>query len=108
MINLVSNAIKYTPEGGHITLRGAATATGNVTVTVSDNGAGIAPEDIERVFEPYGRGSDVLTATREGTGLGLPLVRHLVELQGGWLEFDSIVGRGTTVTVGLPSAAEAG
>lgn len=106
LVNLVTNAIKYTPEGGRIALRGSVTEAGDVAVTVSDNGAGIAPEDLARVFEPYGRGGDALTARREGTGLGLPLVRHLVELQGGRIDFDSVVGRGTTVTVTLPRAGE--
>ncbi|MEK9661281.1 MAG: ATP-binding protein, partial [Alphaproteobacteria bacterium] len=59
-------------------------------------------------FEPYGRGSDCLSAMREGTGLGLPLVRHLVELQGGRIDFDSVVGRGTRVTVYLPRDIGAG
>ena len=105
LVNLVSNAIKYTPEGGRIDLRGTVTETGEVAVSVADNGAGVAPENIDLIFEPYGRGGDELTARREGTGLGLPLVRHLVELHGGRIKFDSVVGRGTTVSVFLPAAA---
>jgi signal transduction histidine kinase len=103
LVNLVSNAIKYTPEGGLIDLCGTVTGSGEIAVTVADNGAGIAPEDLDRAFEPYGRGSDALTVQREGTGLGLPLVRHLVELHGGRLTLDSVVGRGTTVSVFLPA-----
>lgn len=106
LVNLVSNAIKYTSEGGHIVLSGRSTDTGDVAITIIDNGVGVAPEDVERVFEPYGRGGDTLTAKREGTGLGLPLVSHLVKLHGGQIEFDSVVGRGTTVTVILPAIPE--
>jgi signal transduction histidine kinase len=105
VVNLLSNAIKYTPEGGRIEVTGQLTENGSVAMIIADNGAGIAPADLERVFEPYGRGRDDLTAKREGTGLGLPLVRQLVGLLGGRLDFDSTVGVGTTATVVLPRDA---
>ena len=100
LLNLLSNAIKFTPEGGQIEVR-AAPMDGRVEVAVSDTGIGIAPEDLETVFEEF---RQVGTADKkaEGTGLGLALAKKFVELHGGRIWVESAVGRGSTFTFTLP------
>jgi len=100
LLNLLSNAIKFTPEGGRIEVR-AAPADGLVEVSVTDTGIGIAPEDLEAVFEEF---RQVGTADRkaEGTGLGLALSRKFVELHGGRISVKSQIGVGSTFTFTLP------
>jgi two-component system OmpR family sensor kinase len=97
--NLISNAFKYSPEGGIVTLA-ASTKDGFVEVVVEDRGVGIPLEDIDRVRERYYRGSNV--GSIPGTGVGLHLVDRIVRQHGGALEIDSEVGRGTRMTVSLP------
>jgi len=102
--NLVSNAIKFTPSGGRVDIRGAATANG-VTLSVSDTGIGIAPEDQMRVFERFGRSTDALVSTPQGgTGLGLAIVKGLIELHGGEVYLSSARGEGTDVTLRFPAS----
>jgi signal transduction histidine kinase len=100
LLNLLSNAIKFAPEGGLIEVR-AAPADGLVEVSVTDTGIGIAPEDLEAVFEEF---RQVGTADRkaEGTGLGLALSRKFVELHGGRISVKSQIGVGSTFTFTLP------
>lgn len=103
--NLVSNAVKFTPPGGEVTI-GAAAAGDGIDLWVEDNGIGIPDEEQERVFETF-RTSD--RHTRRGAGLGLALVRNLMELLGGSVELRSRVGVGTTVTCHfVPPAASEG
>jgi len=102
LINLLSNAVKFTPAGGAVRLE--AQCSGEwLTLRVTDTGVGIAPRDIERVLEPFTQADSILTPVPEGTGLGLPLSKRLVELHGGRLEIDSEPGRGTSVSVLLPT-----
>jgi len=100
LLNLLSNAIKFTPEGGRIEVR-AAPADEHITISVTDTGIGIAPGDLEAVFEEF---RQVGTADRkaEGTGLGLALARKFVELHGGRIGVTSRLGEGSTFTVTLP------
>jgi signal transduction histidine kinase len=100
MLNLLSNAIKFTPEGGRIEVW-AVPVDGNVEVSVSDTGIGIAPEDQEKVFEEF---RQVGTADKkvEGTGLGLTLCRKFVELHGGKIWLKSQLGQGSTFTFSVP------
>jgi signal transduction histidine kinase len=100
LLNLLSNAIKFTPEGGRIEVR-AAPADGRVEVSVTDTGIGIAPEDLETVFEEF---RQVGTADKkaEGTGLGLALTRKFIELHGGRIWVTSQVVVGSTFTFTLP------
>lgn len=100
LINLISNAIKFTPAGGAVTA-GAAYRDKCIEFVVSDTGIGIAPRDHERVFRPFERIGSVMVRREEGTGLGLPLSKDLVELHGGTIALDSAPGRGTTITVRL-------
>ncbi len=100
-INLIGNAIKFTPSGGQI--RVACRSQGSRwRVLVMDDGEGISPEDLERVLEPFVQGEDAINRRNGGTGLGLPLVRHLVEMHGGEFRLHSERGRGTTAEILLP------
>lgn len=101
-INLVSNAVKFTPQGGSVELRCELLADGRLEVAVIDTGIGIAEEDIERVQQPFSQVANALSRSHEGTGLGLSLSRSLVELHGGELFIESRLGEGTTVSVTLP------
>jgi signal transduction histidine kinase len=104
LLNLLSNALKFTPEGGRIELR-AAMNDGMVEISVTDTGVGIAPEDQEAVFEEF---RQVGTADKkvEGTGLGLALSRKFIELHGGRIWVKSQVGHGSTFTFTLPVRRE--
>jgi two-component system cell cycle sensor histidine kinase PleC len=104
LLNLVSNAIKFTGSGGQVEVGAAALADGGFHIWVSDTGIGIAPENIPVVLAPFGQVENDLTRKYEGTGLGLPLVKSLVELHGGGFELDSAPGRGTTVRAIFPPA----
>jgi PAS domain S-box-containing protein len=105
LLNLVSNAVKYTPEGGTVRLR-SATDGDRVTVLVTDTGAGIAAADIERLFVPFERlGAE--RSTIEGSGLGLALAKSLVEAMHGTIEVDSAPGAGSTFGVTLAPARAA-
>lgn len=103
MVNLVRNAIAFTPEGGEITLRARAEKSA-IHLIVSDNGAGIAAEDKARIFEPFERAQTGKNArlTRSGAGIGLSLVQRIAEAHSGHVELDSDEGAGTTVTLIIP------
>jgi signal transduction histidine kinase len=103
--NLLSNAIKFTPEGGRVLLKMEASpgpAGGQLVVTVSDTGVGIAHEEQELVFEKFRQAGNPLTRQHAGTGLGLSIVRELSKLLGGEVTLQSELGRGSTFTVRLP------
>jgi signal transduction histidine kinase len=102
LINLLSNAIKFTPEGGAVTVSAERDETDEVKLAVSDTGIGIAKESIEIVLQPFGQVDSALSRKHAGTGLGLPLTKSLVELHGGRLDFESELGKGTTVIVRFP------
>jgi CheY-like chemotaxis protein len=103
--NVLNNAAKYTPPGGHIALRGAV-AGATVVIEVHDDGAGIAPELATQVFELFVQGPQTAAAQQGGLGIGLSLVRKLVEMHGGVVELHSPgAGQGTTVRITLPLAA---
>ncbi|MDY0882255.1 ATP-binding protein [Dongia soli] len=102
LINLIGNAIKFTPEGGNIKLSARLLDQGGLEIVVSDNGIGIASEDIERVLQPFVQADSALHRKFDGAGLGLPLSRGLARLHGGDLVLDSTPGRGTRAIVILP------
>ena len=104
LLNLTSNAVKFTRAGGHITIFGRREDSGEVCLGVSDTGVGIAPDDLARVFENFGQGRHDVVAADKGTGLGLPIVKGLIEAHGGRIALSSEVGEGTTVTVYLPAS----
>ena len=98
-INLLSNAIKFTEPQGRIEVSGVVRHSQAITIKIIDSGVGIAPKDIPKVMENFERGGHVMTRTESGTGLGLPLVKRLVELNGGTVEIQSELEKGTTVTL---------
>jgi len=103
LFNLLSNAIKFTPAGGRVEIATARAADGSLRISIKDSGIGMSREEITTALEPYGQVRNDFTRTREGTGLGLPLVKSLVDMHGGRLEIDSEPGAGTTVTVVMPA-----
>lgn len=103
LLNLVSNAIKFTPKGGKVTIRVTARDDADLYISVSDTGIGIAKEDIPKVLSPFEQVDSRLAREFEGTGLGLPLVKHLIEAHGGRLTVESEVGNGTTVILRFPA-----
>jgi len=100
IFNLLSNAVKFTPAGGSVDVA-SSSLDGEVRVSVVDTGAGIAPEDQERIFGEFQQ-TDLGTAQREGTGLGLALSKRLIELHGGRIWVESELGKGSTFTFALP------
>ena len=102
--NLLSNAIKFTPPGGRVRVRLAADA-GSARISVTDTGSGIAPEFLSHVFDRFRQADSSTTRTHGGLGLGLAIVRHLVELHGGVVQVESAgLGHGATFIVRLPVA----
>ncbi len=97
LINLLSNAVKFTRERGRVVISAEIGGDGAFVLSVSDNGIGIPPEHIERVLQPFAQVDTSLARKFEGTGLGLPLTKSLIELHGGVLELDSKPDKGTTV-----------
>jgi PAS domain S-box-containing protein len=104
LLNLLSNAIKFTPEGGTVTITAQPDAVhvDMVTIAVSDTGIGIPPEDLSRVLEPFGQVEGTKAQNPDGTGLGLPIVKSLVEMQGGSFDLASEAGKGSTATIRMP------
>jgi CheY-like chemotaxis protein len=103
LINLLSNAVKYNCEGGSVSITYEQAASGRLSIRVSDTGAGISAEGLEKLFVPFER----LNAAKsgiEGTGLGLALSRRLTEAMNGTLSVESVEGQGSTFTIDLPLA----
>lgn len=101
-LNLLSNAIKFTPQGGRVSIQLGASADGGQFFTIRDTGAGIPENELSVVMSSFGRGTLAQKNAEEGTGLGLPIVKGLVELHGGTFELTSKVREGTSVTVRFP------
>ena len=104
LVNLLSNAVKFTASGGRVTLRCGRTGERDVGVDVADSGSGIAPDQLERIFEPFVQVGRSLTSTREGAGLGLAISRELARAMGGEITVASTVDVGSTFTLQLPRA----
>ncbi|MEB3190606.1 MAG: PAS domain-containing protein [Snowella sp.] len=109
LINLLNNAVKFTPEGGNILLIVAPIASPAaqsflLRISIIDNGIGIAPEDIPKLFKPFIQIDSALNRKYEGTGLGLALVKNIVELHGGQVSLQSELGKGSCFSVDLPCA----
>jgi signal transduction histidine kinase len=102
-LNLVSNAVKFTPAGGRVEVA-VRPASGGLSLLVRDTGIGMAQEDIAKALEPFVQLEGPLSRRYQGTGLGLPIVKALIDLHGGQLHMASRLGEGTTVTVRLPPA----
>lgn len=102
LLNLLTNAVKFTPEGGTVGVELVQKASG-IIIKVSDTGIGISQENIEKLAKPFEQVNDEATKQAEGTGLGLALSKSLVELHGGNFKIESVVGKGTTVIFSLPN-----
>jgi PAS domain S-box-containing protein len=103
LLNLLSNAAKFTPPGGTVTVRAAMAEDGSMVISVIDNGIGMTPAELDIAMQPFRQVDSILARRSEGTGLGLPLTKAFVELHGGQLAIDSAPGLGTTARVTLPS-----
>jgi two-component system phosphate regulon sensor histidine kinase PhoR len=115
-LNLVDNAIKYTPSGGHVHVSASTVADGDgpegaavagrggkfVEIAVSDTGVGVPPDDLSRLTERFYRVDKARSRELGGTGLGLAIVKHIVQAHGGWMRIESELHRGTTVRLYLP------
>jgi len=103
VINLLSNSVKFTPGGGNVRVICARNDAG-IAIVVSDTGVGMAAMEIPKAMEPFGQINSRISRKYEGTGLGLPLAKDLIELHGGTLTIESQVNVGTTVTIVLPES----
>ena len=102
LVNLVSNAAKFTPSGGTITVVASVTPEGGMHIAVRDTGIGIPADKLQKVLEPFEQVENSFTRTRAGTGLGLPLAKAMAEAHDGTLCLESEIGEGTTVCICLP------
>jgi signal transduction histidine kinase len=102
IFNLLSNGVKFTEPEGQILIGSGYNSRGDLVISIEDTGIGIPPEHLERVLSPFEQVADHLTKESEGTGLGLPIARALIELHGGNLTLSSDLGVGTTVALRLP------
>lgn len=103
LLNLLTNAVKFTPPGGKVTLRATIEPDGRLAIVVTDTGPGMRRADIPKAMEAFGQvAGDKTRYAHEGTGLGLPITAALIRLHGGTLVIDSQVGRGTSATLRFP------
>ncbi len=102
LLNLVSNAVKFTPQGGKVTISATVRASGALVLSVTDTGVGISADQIENVMSEFGQIDNAVAREQEGTGLGLPLTRGLMDIHGGTLEINSKPGKGTKVMAVFP------
>ena len=100
--NLVSNAIRYTPRGGTVRVE-VAEADGQARLAVADTGIGIPPDELPRIFDEFFRGEQAREAVPQGTGLGMTIIKRIVDMHGGQIEVVSGLGQGTTFRVALPT-----
>jgi signal transduction histidine kinase len=103
IINLLSNGVKFTARGGFVTLQIREIGDIGAEIVVTDTGIGMSKDDIEKALDPFGQIDGTLARRHRGTGLGLPLVKNLAEMQRGFITIDSAPSRGTRVSVFLPN-----
>jgi|GEM_PF-1736007 len=102
LLNLLTNAVKFTPPGGTVTFQAEAPKNNGMKIRVVDTGVGISPEHLDKVLEPFAQVNENAHIAHDGTGLGLAISHRLVELHGGSLNIESEVGKGTTVSIQFP------
>jgi signal transduction histidine kinase len=105
LINLLSNGVKFTPTGGAVTVTTREAEGGSIRLTVADTGRGIGDADLSKVMDPYVQVGPDFVRKKEGTGLGLPIVKKLVEMHGAEIGIASTLGVGTTVEIVFPPVA---
>jgi len=103
LLNILSNAVKFIEPGGLVSISGEIDARGRLCILVADTGIGMLPEDLTRAFAPFQQVDHALRRRFEGTGLGLPLVKSMMELHGGKIELQSERGAGTPATPMFPA-----
>jgi signal transduction histidine kinase len=103
LLNIIENAIKFTPESGEVSIGARDLHNGDVEITVADSGIGIPKDEIPRIGERFYRVDKTRSREMGGTGLGLSIVKHLIQAHEGTLTIESQPGRGTTVQLSLPS-----
>ena len=108
LLNVLSNAVKFTPTGGQILVSAHIEPKGGMEISIADTGVGIAAENIKKVMAPFAQTGDAQHASQGGIGLGLPISRSLVELHGGSIRIESELGAGTTVRIMLPTPPQGG
>ena len=101
-LNLLSNAVKFTKEGGIVSCDAYVEESGDMAITITDTGIGMDKAGVEKAMTKFGQADTSLSRTHEGTGLGLPLTKGLVELHGGLLTLDSSPDKGTKITIRIP------
>lgn len=102
LINLLSNAVKFTPDGGEVFVGAKIVSGGDLAIVVRDTGVGISEQDLPKVMAPFVQADGSLSRSHDGTGLGLPLTKSIIEMHQGVLDIESEVGVGTTVTARFP------
>jgi two-component system cell cycle sensor histidine kinase PleC len=107
LINLLGNAVKFTPEGGEVRISATASLPDRALITVEDTGIGMSPQEVETALRPFGQVDSGFNKRHEGTGLGLPIAFALAKLHGGDLRIESAKGSGTRIRVTLPLAQPA-
>jgi len=103
VLNLVGNAIKFTPEGGRVEIEGGLLPDGGYLLLVRDSGMGMSEREIANALLPFGQNASALSAKHDGTGLGLPLAKAMLELHGGTLSISSRPNHGTVVSLSFPA-----
>ncbi len=104
LLNLLTNAVKYTPGGGSVKVKAFADGGDMVCIEVTDTGIGMSAENIAQAIKPFGQVANAFNKKQVGTGLGLPIARSLTELHGGRFVIESELGQGTRIRVMLPVA----
>jgi PAS domain S-box-containing protein len=104
MLNLIGNAIKFTPKGGHVVVKAGLEEDGSMAIDVVDSGIGMSDEEIRKAMQPFGKVDTTFSGMKEGTGLGLTIVESLVRLHGGTFRLSSEKGMGTTARVIMPAS----
>lgn len=103
LINILSNAVKFTPSKGRVTVEASTGTNGFVTLTITDTGLGMTLQELEIAKRPFGQVESSLSRSNEGTGLGLPISVALARLHGGSLKIESEKGKGTRISIDLPT-----
>jgi two-component system cell cycle sensor histidine kinase PleC len=107
LLNLLSNAAKFTPEQGTISVQSMRNDAGETILRVSDTGVGIAEENFEKILMPFGQVENALSRSTSGTGLGLSLVKSMIELHGGEIRIESVPDEGTSFSLVFPASRSA-
>jgi signal transduction histidine kinase len=102
-VNLISNAIRYTPDGGRVTVSTRINEEGELEVEIADTGIGMSPQDITLALQPFRRIESEMAAKTKGTGLGLPLSKSMIEMHNGTLRIESAPNEGTRIFVRFPA-----